>query len=77
MYGTPNDAKPSQAKQATQSKYTVNVYIGLESKLEKPTKVRPLNRRSYKKSFFFVVVVVCCSFALGYVSRIVFNSIQT
>lgn len=27
-----------------------------ESKLEKPTKVRPLNRRSYKKSFFFVAL---------------------
>lgn len=38
---------------ATQSKYTVNdVYHRSESKLEKPTKVRPLNRRSYKKSFF-------------------------
>ena len=49
-------ATPEQREKklaATQSKYTVNdVYHRSESKLEKPTKVRPLNRRSYKKSFF-------------------------
>lgn len=79
----PSKAKPS--KQRNQN-IPLTMYIGLESKLEKPTKVRPLKQAGLQSEcvlyyyFFFLsfihsfIRLLLVPFALGYVSRIAFNS---